>query len=247
VAQVDAAIQQYRPWAIINAAGYVDVDAAESDRDTCMRENVDGPEVLAAACEDSAIQFMTFSSDLVFDGQSDRPYIETDVTAPINVYGLAKAEAERMVLERMPGALIVRTSAFFGPWDQANFVWAVTEAARAKQPIRIAGDTIVSPTYVPDLVHASLDLLIDRASGIWHLSNNEPVSWAEFARWSLDAVGIAHYGLDECEMEDLQLPARRPKFTALSSSRSKPLLPCLHDALQRYACETTSRLATVSL
>ena len=114
---------------------------------------------------------MTFSSDLVFDGAQSSPYVENDAVSPLNVYGRSKARSEALVLDRYPDALVVRTSAFFSPWDEHNFVTSALRALRAGQSFPAAQDMTVSPTYVPDLVDACLDLLIDRESG--HLAPHQ--------------------------------------------------------------------------
>src|SRR5919202_1239038 len=131
-----------------------------------MRANRDGAEMLASACADRGLPLVTFSSDLVFDGRRSTPYTEEDAPRPLNVYGRSKAEAERLVLAAHPGALVVRTSAFFGPWDDHNFVTlALRELAEGRR-VEAPHDQVVSPTYVPHLVDATLDLLIDGEHGI---------------------------------------------------------------------------------
>src|SRR6185436_5712000 len=160
-ASIEAALERYEPWAIINAAGYVRVDDAERDAATCRRENVAGPECLARACAHRDLPLVTFSSDLVFDGRKGLPYVESDAVSPLNVYGESKAEAETCVLAEFPGALVIRTSAFFGPWDRYNFVHLVLNDFANGRKVFAANDLSVSPTYVPDLVKATLDLLID--------------------------------------------------------------------------------------
>ena len=180
--QIDAVIRRVKPWAVINAAGYVRVDAAEGDRESCWRDNVDGAVTLAAACRRHRLPLVTFSSDLVFDGSSRRPYREHDMPRPLNVYGATKAEAERRVLDLLPEALIIRTSAFFGPWDDFNFATVALRTLANGLVFRAPADSIVSPTYVPHLVDVVLDLLIDAERGIWHLANDGAVTWHEFAR-----------------------------------------------------------------
>jgi dTDP-4-dehydrorhamnose reductase len=234
-ASVEAAIVRYKPWAIINAGGYVRVDDAEADIERCMRENSHGPTILALAAIRHGLRFMTFSSDLVFDGTLDRPYVESDRTAPLGVYGRSKAEAERRVLDSDPQALVIRTSAFFGPWDEHNFVAQALGTLGAGQPFT-ACDQVVSPTYVPDLVNVALDLLIDRECGIWHLSNGEAMSWSDLARRACAAAGIEPHGLAERSAFDLGLAAPRPGYSALSSERGL-LLPSFEDALARYLRE----------
>ena len=233
-ASVDAAIVRFKPWAIINAGGFVRVDEAETDSERCMRENTLGPTVLALACMRHALRFMTFSSDLVFDGAKGAPYVESDATNPLGVYGRSKLDAETRVLDADPQALVIRTSAFFGPWDRHNFVTQALGALANGEPFQAAGDMIVSPTYVPDLVKVALDLMIDRERGIWHLTNGDAVSWAELARRACVAAGMSADGLQEVAADAVDYPAQRPAFSALGSERAR-LLPSLDDALQRYA------------
>jgi dTDP-4-dehydrorhamnose reductase len=179
---------------------------------------------------------MTFSSDLVFDGTLDRPYVESDKTAPLGVYGRSKADAERRVLDSDPQALVIRTSAFFGPWDEHNFVTQALNALDAGQPFAAASDQTVSPTYVPDLVNVCLDLLIDREYGVWHLTNGAALSWADLARRACAAAGVDAGQLEERTGAELGLRAARPRNSALSSERGL-LLPSLDDALARYLRE----------
>jgi dTDP-4-dehydrorhamnose reductase len=232
-ASVEAAIVRFKPWAIINAGGYVRVDDAEGDIDRCMRENAHGPTVLALAAIRHALRFMTFSSDLVFDGALDRPYVESDKVSPLGVYGRSKADAERRVLDSDPQALVIRTSAFFGPWDEHNFVTQALDALDAGRPFGAAADQIVSPTYVPDLVNTCLDLLIDRECGLWHLTNGAAMSWADLARKACAAAGVDDSRLEARTTAELGLRAARPRNSAMSSERGL-LLPSFDDALARY-------------
>jgi dTDP-4-dehydrorhamnose reductase len=232
-ASVEAAIVRFKPWAIINAGGYVRVDDAEGDIDRCMRENAHGPTVLALAAIRHALRFMTFSSDLVFDGTLDRPYVESDKASPLGVYGRSKADAERRVLDSDPQALVIRTSAFFGPWDEHNFVTQALDALDAGRPFVAAADQVVSPTYVPDLVNTCLDLLIDRECGLWHLTNGAAMSWADLARQACAAAGVDDSRLEERTTDALGLRAARPRNSAMSSERGL-LLPSFDDALARY-------------
>ncbi|GGC16419.1 hypothetical protein GCM10011572_42200 [Pseudoduganella buxea] len=232
-ASVEAAIQQYKPWAIVNAGGYVRVHDAEQDSQRCLRENAQGPVVLAIACARHQVRLLTFSSDLVFDGSKGSAYVESDPVAPLNVYGQSKAEAERRVLTVNPDTLVVRTSAFFGPWDKHNFVTLVLQAMSEGRQFAAADDLVVSPTYVPDLVQTCLDLMIDRERGIWHLSNGEAVSWAELARRVCAMAGVDCSALMAQPATALDFQAAQPRFSALASERGN-MMPSLDDALQRY-------------
>lgn len=235
-ASAERALERFRPWAVVNAAGYVRVDDAEREPAACMRENAEGPAVLAAACARRGVPLLTFSSDLVFDGARGAPYLEDHPVAPLGVYGRSKAAAEARVLETHPEALVVRTSAFFGPWDEHNFVAAALRALGAGLPFAAADDATVSPTYVPDLAHASLDLLIDGELGIWHLANPGAVTWAELARTAAAMAGLDPGAVEGRPTAGLGLAAPRPLYSALASGRGT-LLPPLEDALARYFAE----------
>jgi dTDP-4-dehydrorhamnose reductase len=230
---VERMFDKFSPWAVINASGYVRVDEAESDVERCFRENAHGPAVLAAACARRGIHLTTFSSDLVFDGAQESPYVETDTIAPINVYGRSKAEGEQSALALMPAALVVRTSSFFGPWDQHNFVAKALSALAQGTGFAAPHDIIMSPTYVPDLVHTCLDLIIDGESGIWHLTNGHPVSWSDLAHRAARHAGIDASRLEPQRSVECNYIAARPANSALRSSRAI-LLPSLDDALARF-------------
>jgi dTDP-4-dehydrorhamnose reductase len=178
---IAAALERFKPWAVINTAGFVRVDEADAKYDECFEINVTGPELLGKACKLHGIPLVTFSSDLVFDGQLGRSYVEPDEPAPVCGYGRSKAEAEARLLEIDSDALIVRTSAFFGPWDRFNFVYNTVAALRRGEDVTASDKTVVSPTYVPDLVHTTLDLLLDEEKGVWHLTNQGALSWHELA------------------------------------------------------------------
>jgi dTDP-4-dehydrorhamnose reductase len=242
---VERAFARHRPWAVVNAAGYVKVDEAERDPERCFRENTTGPAVLARACARHGVRMLTFSSDLVFDGELGHPYLETDKTSPLSVYGHSKEQAEQQVLERYPRALVIRTSAFFGPWDEHNFVAIVLRTLASGDAFNAASDLTVSPTYVPDLVHAALDLLIDGESGIWHLTNARPMTWVDLAAQAASAAGIDASRLEGCPSRELNYTARRPCFSALASMRGV-LLPDLRDALNRYVAHAPERMNIAS-
>ena len=232
-ASVAAALDGVQPWAVINTAGYVRVDDAEREPDGCARENRDGPARLAAACAERGLPLVTFSSDLVFDGRKSAPYVESDPVSPLNVYGQTKAAGEAAVLAAHPGALVIRTSAFFGPWDEYNFVTVALRELGAGRPFIAADDTVISPTYVPDLVNASLDLLIDGERGLWHLANPGALTWLKLAREAAALAGVDSSSLAGRPTAALGLPAPRPLYSVLTSERGV-LLPSLDDALARY-------------
>jgi dTDP-4-dehydrorhamnose reductase len=165
----------------------------------------------------------------VFDGTLGRPYLESDPVSPACVYGESKAEAERRIAGAHPEALIIRTSAFFGPWDRANFVYQVLSDLEAGRRVNPA-EGIVSPTYVPDLVHAVLDLLVDSERGVWHLANQGMTSWSELAERVAAEAGLSWRA-------GPRMVEGAPRLTALSSERGL-ILPSFESAVSRYFQES---------
>lgn len=233
---VEMALARYNPWAVVNTAGYVRVDEAENDFERCYRENTTGPAIIAAACAYRDIHFLTFSSDLVFDGNKAAAYVESDMPRPLNVYGNSKRLAERDVLACMPNALVVRTSAFFSPWDEYNFVHFALRAGYQKQAFEAADDILISPTYVPDLVNVSLDLLIDEECGVWHLANQGSYTWAELARLAADMASLDTSFVVPRPMQAFDWAAARPVYSVLGSKQGN-LLPSVEERLQRCVSE----------
>jgi dTDP-4-dehydrorhamnose reductase len=230
---VAAEFARIQPWAVINTAGYVRVDEAEADEQRCMRENANGPATLARECAKRGVKLVTFSSDLVFDGSNGAPYVESDTPNPLNAYGRSKLEAEQRVMRELASALVVRTSAFFGPWDQHNFVTIALRELAAKRNFQAANDVFVSPTYVPHLVNAVLDLMLDDERGIWHVANAGAVSWYELARCAAELASIPTDSLIGVPGSTLGLPAPRPRYSALTSEKGW-IMPTLQNALERY-------------
>lgn len=230
---IESALEGLRPWAVINTAGYVRVDDAETEIERCRRENAVGPRLLAESCAAHQIPFLTFSSDLVFDGAKNAPYVETDLVSPLNVYGRTKAEAEIGALETWHRALVVRTSAFFGPWDEYNFPVAALRTVKEGRAYAAAHDLIVSPTYVPDLVNTCLDLLIDGERGILHLANRGALTWADWAKLVARRAGHDDSVIESVSYTSMSLKAPRPRFAALASERMD-VMPSFEDSMDRF-------------
>jgi dTDP-4-dehydrorhamnose reductase len=231
---VRRAIEDVRPWAVVNAAELVRVDDAERTQARCFALNVAGAETIAAACAGYGVKLATFSSDLVFDGAHRAPYLESSRVAPLSVYGRSKAEAERRVLATLPDALVVRSAAFFGPSQGSGFLGALLRALAQRRKFRAAHDVTVSPTFVPDLVAATLELLIDGAAGVWHLANEGAYTWAELAMAAARLKGFDFDLVEPCSIRELGLPAARPPYSALASERAS-LMPSAESALSRWA------------
>jgi dTDP-4-dehydrorhamnose reductase len=233
-ASIARLLHEVRPWAVINTTGYVRVDDAEREADACFAVNTAGAINVASACAEYGVPLVSYSSDLVFDGMQARPYTEHDAPRPLNVYGESKAQAERGILEVLPNALVIRTSAFFGPWDEHNFVVQTVRSLRSGRRVRAADDVVVSPTYVPELVNVTLDLLIDGETGVWHLANQGATTWFDFAREAADACGERADLIERVSGSQLGWTARRPAYSALSSIRGAVMRP-RESALSAFA------------
>ncbi|MBV8971040.1 MAG: SDR family oxidoreductase, partial [Sphingomonadaceae bacterium] len=227
------ALDRHKPWAVINAAGWVRVDDAEGEEAACHAANATGAAALAAACAERGIHHTLFSSDLVFDGTAGRPYVETDAPAPLNAYGRSKAAAEAMVLGQ-GRSLIIRTAAFFSPYDEHNFAVHLERALRAGRPFAAADSFVVTPTFVPHLVAATLDLVVDDATGLWHLTNGEALSWFDFGRRVAEALGLPFDLVRPASPRDLGWRAARPRDVALGSIQGR-MLPPFAEALAHFA------------
>jgi dTDP-4-dehydrorhamnose reductase len=230
-ASIAAALDTHQPWAVINAAGWVRVDDAEEEEGACFAANSVGATELALAASERDIATVSFSSDLVFDGSLGRPYAEADPCAPLGAYGRSKAAMEAAIGGVSGRQQIVRTAAFFSPWDQHNFAVHVVEALAAGRRFAAAEDQVVSPTYVPDLCNALLDELIDGTAGVVHLANRGAVGWADFATAVADACGLPSRLVDPVPGSVLGWKAPRPRYVPLATQR----MPSLDTALHAFA------------
>jgi dTDP-4-dehydrorhamnose reductase len=228
-----AAIEQSRPWAVVNAAGLSDIDRAEACSHDCYRVNTWMPAEFAAQCEMLGIPFVTFSCHMVFGGESSQAFFETDAVCPVNTYGRSKAEMEHRVFEAHAEALVIRPGPLFVPWDGRNYLTEILTRLHYGEPAAVPHDLVVSPVFVIDAANAALDLLIDGEHGIWHLSHGEPTSWAQFVRGAAEAFGISGV-VEDRPAADFKFLAPRPQSSALASSRGW-IMPGFDDALRRYA------------
>ncbi len=235
---IESALASLNPSAVINASGWVRVDDAEREAAACRRVNTEGAALLAKVCEEHGVPSLTFSTDLVFDGAAEAPYDENAAPNPLNVYGASKAEAEAEILATCTQALIIRTAAFFSTHDPYNFAAWVARELGAGRAIDCAEDAVVSPTFVPSLAHAALDLLLDGETGIWHVANRGAVSWAEFAQRIAGAAKLDAALVRPCPRAALGWPAPRPANSALVSARGA-LLPDLDQAIWQFGARVS--------
>ncbi len=227
-------LDEHRPWAVVNAAGWVRVDEAEAAEAACTAANATGAIFLARLCAERGIHHTAFSSDLVFDGAKEGSYVEDDAPNPLNAYGRSKAALEEGVLATGGTSLVIRTAAFFSPHDPHNFAAWIERELRAGRARRAADGFVVTPTYVPDLVSATLDLAIDGDTGLRHLSSGAALSWLSFGRLVAARLGFDPERVRPADPAELGWRALRPRQAALGTARGQ-LLPRFDDALDRHA------------
>lgn len=216
---VRAFLNGIQPDVVINAAAYTAVDRAEQERDLAFQVNGEAVGVMAAWCAKHGAKFIHVSTDYVFDGASDRPYLETDSTAPQSVYGASKLEGETQAFRFCPESIILRTSWVYAPYGK-NFVRTMLSLLREKESIRVVNDQIGSPTYALDLARAILSILTSGKwePGIYHFSNSGRISWFDFAVAIQQHIGSA-CRIDPIPTAGYPTPAKRPHFSLLSTDK----------------------------
>lgn len=242
---VVAMMDRVRPWAVVNAAGFGSVDRAEAEPDGCRRVHVEGPRGLASCCARLGIGLVGFSSAFVFDGDGEMPYVESHPHRPRNVYGRSHSEMEAALRECLPDALVIRAGCLFGPWDADHLIGRALHALGAGRPFEAPDDLVISPTYLPDLVHAALDLMIDGERGVWHMANSGAVTWADLARRAAELGGLDPSGVAPLPSAKVGLAAPRPRYSALASERAILLSPW-EEALARYFREREASVPEAS-
>lgn len=231
---IEQIIKELNPWAIIDAAVYEGIDEAEMHAEDCFTFNCHAPSLLAQVCHEYSVKILSFSTDQVFDGAKREPYKESDSVNPLNVYGSSKVQAELNIMKHNPHALIVRISSLFSPWTQDDFVSTTLAMLKEGQKVTIPSDAIISPVYVPDLVHTCLNLILDNEEGIFHVaSDGGRLSWVEFAQLVADLSGCNTSLIEAVPLKAMRRKAKRPHYSVLQSEKGIRL-PTLESAIAHY-------------
>lgn len=211
-------VAETKPDWVVHCAAYTNVDGCEKEPDKAYAVNAEGSRNVAKACWGVDARMLYVSTDYVYDGRKDGPYLESDPVNPLNVYGESKLRGEREVLGVLPGALIVRTSWLFG-LNGPNFVEAILGQVGRKDELDVVADQVGSPTFTPDLADALVRLMEKGASGIVHVSNGGMCSWHEYAKRILELAGVTGIRVNPITTQKLGRPAMRPAFSVLSNKR----------------------------
>jgi len=237
--QVCEAMRELRPDVAINSAAYVRVDDCEMRAREAFEVNAIGALNVARACAEVDALCIHISTDYVFDGEKAAPYVESDPTRPINVYGASKLAGEFLV-RQTPRWLIVRAASLFGRTGSrgkgGNFVETILKKSKAGEPLKIVADVRMSPTYTRDAAAGFVTLIESGTYGLIHLSNAGACSWYEFAKQAFEIAGV-HAPIIPISSTEYPTAARRPKNSALESERSPLKLRSWQDALRAYLNE----------
>lgn len=206
------------PEWVINAAAYTDVDGCEADRDLCFAVNAEGVKNVALCCRKEGIRIVHFSTDYVFDGTKGSPYLEGDVTNPINVYGESKLQGERYLRELSDHFILVRTAWLYGR-NGKNFVRTILEKAKNFKTLDVVTDQVGSPTWTRDLSGAVKVLLDGGHEGIFHLTNRGKCSWFDYTLKILQYAELKDVEVRPITSEKLTRRALRPGYSVLSSRK----------------------------
>ena len=212
------AVAALKPDVIINCAAYNLVDKAEQARDTVFSVNATGPKNLAQAAASRKAILVHFGSDYVFDGLKESGlYTENDPVNPLNEYGKSKLAGEESVLEELDQCLVLRLSWVFGAGKQ-NFIYKLTEWSKSSENLKIACDEFSVPTYTGMVVDITLKAIDQGMTGRYHVTNSGFCSRYEWAKLILNTIGVNKF-IRPVTMDSFNLPAKRPKFSAMSNSK----------------------------
>ncbi|HVU02361.1 MAG TPA: dTDP-4-dehydrorhamnose reductase [Polyangiaceae bacterium] len=243
---VGSALRAHRPDVVVNAAAYNEVDRAESDAAAAFRLNAELPEALGRYARETGGFVVHYSTDFVFDGKADRPYVETDPTNPLSAYARSKLAGEQAVTG-LP--VVVLRTAWVYSLRRKSFVSMVLRLAREREELALVTNQVGSPTYCHDLAVATVgvvervsrDRSIERVRGVYHAAGGGSVSRADFALAALELDPARSEqkvkSIKRVTADAFPAPAERPQYAPLSSAKLAEtfglVMPPWRDALAR--------------
>ena len=227
---------EHRPEVVVNCAAYTDVDGAQDDLETASAVNVDGARFVALGAAEVGASVVYPSTDYVFDGKKGAPYVESDPTRPLSVYGQTKAAGEAETAAANQRYFIVRTSWLFGTAGR-NFVDTMLALGSDQGDVVVVRDQVGCPTYTGHLADAIVRLIGTSAFGIHHIAAGGECSWYEFAQeiFRQSALEVRTLSMTSAE---LNRPAPRPAYSVLATERDEAIyLPEWQEGLASYLAE----------
>jgi dTDP-4-dehydrorhamnose reductase len=214
-------VRAVKPDVIVNAAAYTAVDKAETDKEQATLVNAAGPGFLAAEAQARGALLIHYSTDYVFDGTKTSPYVETDPTNPLSVYGQSKLAGERAIQAIGVRHLILRTSWVYASRGR-NFLLTMLKLGRERPSLRVVDDQRGAPTWARDIAAATVELLKRRSpeSGVYHMTAGGATTWCGFAREIFRVAGI-ETPVEPITTAEYPTPAKRPANSMLSNEKMK--------------------------
>lgn len=217
---VHTLLRNVQPWAVVNCAAYNGVEAAETNPAAAFAINTSGVASLAHECRALDCLLVHFSTDYVFDGYTDRPYVEADPPAPLNIYGLSKLAGEQAVRLLHPRHCLVRTCGLYGrtrsPNAKLNFVEAILLTAGRGKPLEVRSDLVCTPTSASELAEVVAQLVEREMVGTFNVTNTGWCSWYQFAQEILLQEAISRQVVPVPTAVE---GARRPRWSVLSAAK----------------------------
>ncbi len=203
----------------INCAAYTAVDNAEDEKQTAHKVNTLGPKNLAEACKKFDVHLMHISTDFVFDGNTDKPYKETETTNPIGVYGDTKLEGEKLIASILDNFYIIRTSWLYSEYNN-NFVKTMLRLASEREELSIVNDQFGTPTNANDLAKAIIKIIENGNTnfGVYHYSNLGVATWFKFAE-AIFKITNTKIKINPVSTEAFKTKAKRPKYSVLDKTK----------------------------
>lgn len=232
----------------INCSAYTAVDRAEEEPELANAVNAIGPGYLASACRLAGVRLIHVSTDFVFDGRTDHPYVESDPPDPLGAYGKSKLEGEFAVMKNAPDSIIARTSWLYGP-NGNSFPKTMIRAWAAQKNLRVVSDQIGTPTYTVDLARTLCSFMKAGAEpGIYHTAGPDVMSWHDFATMAIStyakAIGSDRLvDIEPIKTEDWPTPAKRPAYSALATERPREVNIVPVRSTEKALTEFVSRLS----
>ena len=219
-------IREIHPDYLVNSSAYTAVDKAETEPDLAYSINATAPKIMAESAEKIQAKFLHISTDYVFDGRKNTPYLETDLTNPLGVYGQSKLRGEEEIKTVNSQAIILRTAWVYGSYGKSNFVKTMLRLGKEREELKVVVDQVGSPTWAKDIATAITQLLInaDNPPGIYNFTNSGVASWFDLTKAIFEEAKISGIPLKiqrviPITTAEYPTPAVRPAYSVLSGQK----------------------------
>lgn len=217
---VKSVLTTVKPDVVINTSAYHNVPLCEQNPDTAFAINGKGALNLAKICSETNTKLVHYSTDYVFDGSKQKPYVETDYCNPLNVYGITKLSGEHAVLNYASKPFVVRVSGIYGKIPcrakGGNFVTTMLKLAKEKPEVRVVNDEVLTPTPTSEIAENTLHLVGTDAYGLYHMTSEGSCSWYEFAKTIWEVLELKT-PLHPTSVKEFMSPVKRPFYSVLEN------------------------------